>query len=88
MDLNYIVLDLPCTFFMLRSLRWAGDACGQLLSHAAAELSASAWSCSAGRSSGSCHVKVVSSTPKTPQTWLRSHFAGGPAGGDGGVPNP
>jgi hypothetical protein len=21
MDLNYIVLDLPCTFFMLRSLR-------------------------------------------------------------------
>lgn len=29
MDLNYIVLDLPCTFFMLRSLRWAGDACGR-----------------------------------------------------------
>lgn len=23
MDLNYIVLDLPCTFFMLRSLRYS-----------------------------------------------------------------
>lgn len=24
MDLSYIVLDLPCTFFMLRSLRYLG----------------------------------------------------------------
>jgi hypothetical protein len=74
MDLNYIVLDLPCTFFMLRSLRWAGDARGQPRLHAAAELSAFAWSCSAGRSSGSCHVKMVSPTPETPQTWLRSNL--------------
>jgi hypothetical protein len=22
LDLDYLVLDLPCTFFMLRSLRW------------------------------------------------------------------
>ena len=26
LDVSYIVLELPCTFFMLRSLRWAAAA--------------------------------------------------------------
>jgi hypothetical protein len=26
-DVNYVVLDLPCTFFMLRSLRYAAYLC-------------------------------------------------------------
>ena len=26
-EISYIVLDLPCTFFMLRSLRWGHSAC-------------------------------------------------------------
>ena len=88
MDLNYIVLDLPCTFFMLRSLRWAGDYARTTAIACRCGTSAPIWSCSSWGSGGISHVKMVSSTPETPQTWLRSHFAGGPAGGDGGVPNP
>ena len=74
MDLNYIVLDLPCTFFMLRSLRWAGDYARTTAIACCCGTSAPIWSCSAGRSSGSCHVKMVSSNRETPQTWLRSNL--------------